>query len=630
MGENASFINAGLSRVTTFLNNIALAMVAACGLLTAVDVILRYVFNRPIFGSNELIEFMLFTLFAFSVAHCAIRSDHIIVDILTTRLPDKTRVVVETITGGFSVAICAIIAWRNFVYAGTLMGTSTSSTMLNIPVYPFLIVGGLGFTILTWALLADFVKSLNKLSNAGNKTWAWLPFTLVLTAIVYTIPIWYQSLQIRMDPLSLGFVGFGVLIILLLSGMPIGFLMALIGYTGMGVVNGINSGLTISGTVPFETVASYDFSVIPLFILMGAFCHFSGMTTELFDSAYKWFGRMPGGLAIATIAAASAFAAVSGSSLAGVVAIGTVALPELRKHKYDDALSTGCIAAGGGLDIMIPPSIILVIYGIITRTSIGKLYIGALVPGIMQAVMYMMAIYIICKINPNLGPPGGRTTFGQKVTSLKAIWAVLLLFVLVMGGLYAGVFTPTEAAGVGAFGAFVIAIGRRKLSWKGFVSSLRDAVNVSAMSFMILVGAAMLGYFFSVSRLPHATATLVASLGLGSLAILVIVVVLYMILGCLLPSLPMIVLTVPIFFPMMTSLGFDPVWFGIIIVLMVEAGQITPPVGINVFVMHGIAKDVPMYTIYKGIVPFLIVNILNVIMITIWPELVLYLPRLMK
>jgi tripartite ATP-independent transporter DctM subunit len=478
-------------------------------------------------------------------------------------------------------------------------------------------------------LLADFFKSLAKLSDSGSKVWPWLLLTVIVTIIVFTVPIWYQLLQFRLDAISLGFVGFGILIILLLSGMPIGFLMALIGYAGMGVVNGMLSGLTISGTVPFETVASYDFSVIPLFILMGAFCHFSGMTGELFDSAYKWFGRMPGGLAIATIAAASAFSAVSGSAIASVVTIGTVALPEMRKHKYDDALSTGCIAAGGGLDIMIPPSIILVIYGIITRTSIGKLYIGAIIPGIMQAIMYMLAIYIICRINPKLGPPGEKTAFKEKVVSLKAIWSVLLLFILVMGGLYAGIFTPTEAAGVGAFGAFVIAMGRRKLSWKGFVGSLRDAVNVTSMSFMILVGAAMLGYFFSVSRLPHATATLVTSLGFDRITVFVLIVVLYLLLGCLLPALPMIVLTVPIFFPLMVSLGFDPVWFGIVIVLMVEAGQITPPVGINVFVMHGIAKVVPMYTIYKGIVPFLIVDIINVVLITIWPQIVLFLPNLM-
>jgi tripartite ATP-independent transporter DctM subunit len=629
MVDKTNIINTGLSRVTTFINNIALAMVAACGLLTAMDVILRYVFNRPLFGSSEVTEFMLFTLFSFSVAHCAIRSDHIIVDIVVNHLSSKNRAAVECITGAFSVAICAIIAWRNFVYAVTLMGTGTSSTMLNIPVYPFLIIGGLGFTILTWALLADFFKSLAKLSDSGSKVWPWLLLTVIVTIIVFTVPIWYQLLQFRLDAISLGFVGFGILIILLLSGMPIGFLMALIGYAGMGVVNGMLSGLTISGTVPFETVASYDFSVIPLFILMGAFCHFSGMTGELFDSAYKWFGRMPGGLAIATIAAASAFSAVSGSAIASVVTIGTVALPEMRKHKYDDALSTGCIAAGGGLDIMIPPSIILVIYGIITRTSIGKLYIGAIIPGIMQAIMYMLAIYIICRINPKLGPPGEKTAFKEKVVSLKAIWSVLLLFILVMGGLYAGIFTPTEAAGVGAFGAFVIAMGRRKLSWKGFVGSLRDAVNVTSMSFMILVGAAMLGYFFSVSRLPHATATLVTSLGFDRITVFVLIVVLYLLLGCLLPALPMIVLTVPIFFPLMVSLGFDPVWFGIVIVLMVEAGQITPPVGINVFVMHGIAKDVPMYTIYKGIVPFLIVDIINVVLITIWPQIVLFLPNLM-
>jgi C4-dicarboxylate transporter DctM subunit len=433
-----------------------------------------------------------------------------------------------------------------------------------------------------------------------------------------------------MTPLTIGYIGIGLLVVLLFSGIHIGVVMGAVGFLGIACISGWAAGLIVLKTVPFTTFANYSMSVVPLFILMGGFCFYAGISKELYDTVHKWLGHLRGGLAMATVGACAAFAAVSGSSLATAATMGTVALPEMRRYKYDPALAAGCIAAGGSIGILIPPSVPLIIYGILANQSIGKLFIAGIIPGVLEAIFYIITIYILCRLNPARGPSGSKAGFMEKITSLKATWGVLLLFIIVIGGIYFGIFSPTEAAGVGACGACIFAMVRRRLGWPNFKASVVGTVKTTSMIFVIFLGAMILGYFLAVTRLPFELADFVGGLPVNRYVILGLILAVYFVLGCIMDSLAMILLTVPIFYPLITALGFDPIWFGIIIVRAAEIGLITPPVGLNVFVISGITKDIPMYTIFKGIIPFIIADICHVILLVTVPQVATFLPGLMK
>lgn len=433
-----------------------------------------------------------------------------------------------------------------------------------------------------------------------------------------------------MTPLIIGIIGFGVLFLFMFAGLQIGLAMGLVGFFGFAYFQGFDAALGILRTVPYRTFFNYDLSVVPLFVLMGEICFFTEMSKELYDTAHSWLGHFPGGLAMATVGACAIFSAVSGSAVACAATMGVATLSEMKRYNYDPALATGCVASGASLDIMIPPSIILILYGIIAGQSIGKLYIAGFIPGIILAIFYLIAIYILCKRNPLLGPRGPKTSFKQKIFSLKSTWAILTLFLLVMGGLYFGIFSPTEAAGIGAFGAFVFALARRKLSWQAFRNSLIETGRTTAMVFTIVLGAMIFGYFLSISRLPFELASLVGGLPVSRYVIFAAILVLYIILGGLMDELAMLLLTVPVFYPLILALGFDPIWFGIMVALICEMGIICPPVGMNVFVIHGVAKDIPMWTIYRGIFPFFYADIVLVVLLVAFPQIALFLPAMMK
>ena len=433
-----------------------------------------------------------------------------------------------------------------------------------------------------------------------------------------------------MSPLIIGLIGFILLVVLIFIRMPIAVAMGAIGVVGMGLIVGPHAGLNLLKTAPYASIARYGFSVVPLFILMGNFCFHAGVSRDLYYTVNKWLGQLRGGLAMATVAACAGFAAVSGSSLATAATMGTVALPEMKKYRYDPALATGAISAGGTLGILIPPSVVLVIYGILTEQSIGKLFLAGFIPGILEALFYIITIYIICKHNPLLGPSGARTSLREKVVSLKGTWMILVLFLVVIGGIYMGIFSPSEAAGIGASGALGLALLRRRLSRQGFTASLLETVKATAMIFTILIGAMLLGYFMAVTRLPFELASIVGGLEVDRYIVLGAILAVYIFLGCMMIPMAMVILTIPIVFPLVIDQGFDPIWFGIITVRIFEIAQITPPVGMNVFVISGVAKDVPMGTIYRGIIPFLIADICHLSLLVAFPQLALFLPSLMK
>ena len=433
-----------------------------------------------------------------------------------------------------------------------------------------------------------------------------------------------------MSPVTIGIIGILLLFTLLAMRMQIGFSMALVGLLGFAVLNAWKPSFVILGMEPFEISAEYGLSVIPLFILMGQFANHSKMGFELYQTVYRWMGSLPGGLAMATITACGGFAAISGSSLAAAATMGMVALPEMKRFQYDDSLATGCIAAGGTLGILIPPSTVMIIYGILTEQPIATLFIAGFIPGILLTLLFIFAVFILTKIKPGLGPPGPKFSIKEKIYSLKDTWSILLLFFIVIGGLYTGWFTPTEAAGVGAFGAFVITIIKRKMSWKVLTDSLSQTTQTTAMVFLILIGANIFGYFLTISQIPDQLALLASDAGLSRYVVLAMLVIAYIILGCFMEGLALMVLTIPIVFPLVLDLGFDPIWFGVIITLVMEMSLITPPVGINVFIISGIAKSVPMYTIFRGVLPFWFAILVAIFLLAVFPEIALYLPLTMK
>ena len=433
-----------------------------------------------------------------------------------------------------------------------------------------------------------------------------------------------------MSPLTIGIIGIALLFLLFATGMPIAFVMTLIGWLGYIYLGSVDGGLHILGISFYAGGTSYTLSVIPLFVLMGQFASHAGLSHEIYYAVQRWIGHKRGGLAMATVGACAGFAAISGSSVATAATMGTVALPEMRKYGYGTSLATGTVAAGGTLGILIPPSATFVFYAILTEQSVGKLFIAGILPGILLALLFMLAINIQVRLDPKIAPRSEAAALKERISALKGVWGMLALFVLVMGGIYIGVFTPTEAAGIGAFGAFVFSIYKRNMTWKYFMDSLRMTGQNTGMIFIIVIGAYVFGYFLAVTRIPFELAEYMSGLKLSPYIILAGVVLIYTILGMFLDGWAIMVLTIPIIHPMMVNLGFDPIWFGVMVVIMLEMALITPPVGVNVFVIKGVSKDVPMYTIFRGIWPFWVAMLVSLIILTIFPEIALFLPDTMR
>ena len=432
-----------------------------------------------------------------------------------------------------------------------------------------------------------------------------------------------------MSPEMVGITGIILMFLLLALRMYIGIAMSIVGFLGLWYLIGFDAAMGVLGITPLAEGSSYTLSVIPLFVLMGQFAFVSGISTDIYKTVYTWMGHLKGGLAMATILACAGFAAICGSSLATGATMGMVAIPEMKKYRYDSRLSTGCVAAGGTLGILIPPSIGFIIYGILTEVSIGKLFMAGFIPGILLALLFITTIFIQCAINPKMGPRGENASFLTKVKSLSGTWGMLLLFIIVMGGIYLGVFTPTEAAGVGAFGAFIISILKRKMTWKKLVGCLMEAGKTTAMIFLIIIGANIFSTFLGLARLPMGLADFVAGLALPKMVILYSIIAVFILLGCVMDCYAIMILTVPIIFPVIEAMQFDPVWFGVLMVIVLEMGLITPPVGLNVFVLKSAAPDVPLTVIFKGIWPFLLSTAACIILLTIFPNIALFLPSFM-
>jgi tripartite ATP-independent transporter DctM subunit len=427
----------------------------------------------------------------------------------------------------------------------------------------------------------------------------------------------------------IAFVAFVSLFVLMLLRVPVGMAMGLVGVTGYSFIVGPGPALKLVGQTSLRTVTDYTFGVIPMFMLMGAFVSVSGLSREMFKAADAFLGHLRGGLGIATVVACGAFAAICGSSVATAATFSTVAYPEMRRFGYPQSFSTGVIAAGGTLGAMLPPSTVLAVYAILTQQDIGKLFMAGVLPGLLAMAMYVLTISLIVQIRPRFLPAGAAKSWRERLVAMRLVWAPLLLFVFVIGGLYGGFFTPTEAGGVGATGAFILGALRGKLDRAKTRQALLQATRTAAAVFTVLIGALLFGYFLTITQTPQKLTEILVGLGVGRYGVLALMMLMYLALGCLMDAMAMIILTVPIIFPVVTALGFDPIWFGVIIVMTVELGLIHPPVGMNVFVIKSVVKDVSFTTIFKGVLPFVATDIVRLVILIAFPVIALWLPHRM-
>ncbi len=432
-----------------------------------------------------------------------------------------------------------------------------------------------------------------------------------------------------MDLVLVGIIGILVLLLVLFFlGMPVGFAMAVVGFFGFSYVVSFKAALNMVSTDLWITFSKYGLTVIPLFVFMGYLAFSAGIAERLYNAAYKWVGHWPGGLAIATIGADELFAAICGSNTATAATMGAIALPQMKKYSYDTRLSSGTVVTGGTLGTVMPPSVVIIVIGLQTEQSIARLFLGGILPAILLGMLFVLTILVLCRLNPTFGPPGPKTSLTEKIKSLTGVIEALAIFVLVIGGLFIGFFTPAEAGAVGALCTFVVALAARRLTWEGLRNSILETLKISCMVFVLVTGAIIFGRFLAVTRIPFMVADFAASLPVSPFVILAFVLVIYLIGGCVMDALGFLVLTIPIFFPLGMALGSDPIWYSIILTMVTTLGAITPPVGVNIYVVKALAPEIGLGTIFKSVSFFLLACIVSMVILIIFPQIVLFIPGL--
>lgn len=434
-----------------------------------------------------------------------------------------------------------------------------------------------------------------------------------------------------MSPYEIGITGICVLLLLLFLKMPIGFGLLLVGAIGVGVLKGVEGGFSVLATEPFRVAGTYVFTVIPLFILMGYLAAHTGLSEDAFFALSKWLGQLRGGLAMCCVGACTLFSAVSGDpiSIAGTMSI--VALPQMRKHGYKDRLSLGTLAASGNLGFLIPPSLAFIVYGIITEQSIGTLYIAGIVPGLLLAALFMITIFIRCKINPSIAPKAEQASWTEKIKASPRIIGMLVIIVIVLGGIYAGIFTPTEAGAAGVFGLLVIGLANRRLKWRGFTTSLTESARATGMIFILVMGAMVFSRFMAHSGLSAALTSFIGGLDIPRIYVLIAVMIAFILIGLILDIMAIVLIVVPILHPIMVGLGFDPIWFSVLVIINVLIGNVSPPFGIVVFALYGMNRgEIPLFTIYRGALPYIIAMAIGLIIVVAFPQMALWLPGMMR
>ena len=589
------------------------------------DVILRYFFKGSLEGAYEIEEFSLALVTFLALSSIQANKEHINITFLTDLFSKRTCLALHVFVWTTSAPLIGVLAWRMTLAGLAKQAVGEVSFELEWPLWPVMLICAAGLTAFALQVVAHSLESIGECLREGTSVGAVLALVSAITVV--TIPVFFYHVGINLAPGVLGGSAMLFMMLLLFLGMPIGMAMALIGGLGLLILYpDASSALSMMGQSSYSKGSEYALTVIPLFILMGELAYQSGISRDLFRAANVWLGRLPGGLTIAGITGCAGFAAVCGDSMATAVTMGSVALPEMRKKNYDPGLSCAALAAGGTLGILIPPSMGFIFYAIVTEESIGKLFLAGVLPGVLLALMFILVTAFIAIRYPERAPRGDQTTFKEKILSLRGVVIMLGLIVLILGGILGGFFSPNEGAAVGAACTMLYSFITRKLDWNGFKRAVFSTVTISAKLMFILVSVGLLGYFFAATRIPQMIAEVVGDMNTNRYIIFGGIVIMYIILGCMMNVIPMILLTLPALFPTVLALGFDPIWFGVCTVLLMEMGQITPPVGVNVFAMSSVARDVPMSKIFRNIVPYFLCMIALLGLLVLFPDLALWLP----
>ncbi len=615
-----------VNRVSVYVSS-GLSLVMAAAII--IDLVARFLFDISFMGMIELETFLLVVLCFFSLAYTLREEAHVSVDILTNKFSRGTQLFLNLIFSVLALLLFVIMAWQAWLRAVESFTQYEVANVSQIPYYPFVFVVVFGCIATALVCLSNLLRAVKDNFIFQERPIASVLLAFIASTSILAFPFLLKQSEVEMGSITVSLVFIALMILLLILGFPVAFSMALVGVMGIWYLTEFQLSIDIVKMVTYDAVAHYYYCVIPFFILMGFLSLEAGIGTRLYNVGAKWFGQLPGGLAIGTIIGCGGFAAICGDSMATAATMGSVSVPEMNKFNYKASLSNGSVAAGGTLGILIPPSVGFIAYGIVTEQAVGKLFMAGIIPGIILMVCFALMIYSRALLDPELGPRAPKSTLLEKITSIKDIWQVMILFGGVIGGIFSGVITPTEAGAVGAVGALVIAMFSGVFSKEGFYRALLISTKMSGMIFAILIGVGLLGYFVTLTDLPMQLAENLKSIDVSKYVLLTLILMLYLFLGMLMNIIPMIMLTLPILFPTVMALGFDPIWFGVIMVIIMEMGQITPPVGINVFVIHGISGNVPMVEIYKGIVPFVLVQIAVIVLLTLFPEIVMLLPNSM-
>jgi tripartite ATP-independent transporter DctM subunit len=599
--------------------------------VTFVDVIMRYIFNRPFLGVVELTEVLMIVAIFMAIAHTQDRKAHIVIDLVTSKLTAKPRLVLEFITNLLGLGLFVILTWRITVQAIFFIGRNQMhSQLMPIPAAPFALIIGLGCACMGLLILRDILKQA---IEAGKLKLGWQCWLIIIGIPVLFVVLswfWMQPDLLKISLPMLGVIGIVFSLVMMMAGMPIALSLIITALLFIGHIKGTEIAFTMIGTELYRNAGTYSWSVLPFFVTMGFVCLNAKFGDDLYFAAYKWLGHLKGGMAIATIGACTGFAAIVGDGVAAVATMGSVAMPQMQKYNYDVRLSSGAIIAGASLGPIIPPSTLFIIYGVLTSVSVGAMFIAGLIPGIIMSFIFIMTIILWCRINPNLAPTGERSSWKERLASLKGIGSVLILFFIVIGGIYLGAFTPTEGGAIGAIGAFLIGLVLKRWRRHNIQQALLDSGKTVSMVFLILAGGLMFTRFMGWCNLSGTITTLIMEAGLSPMIYIWIVLLVLTILGLFIDTMPMMLIGVPIIAPVAKAFGIDPLWFGIVICVAINLGAMTPPVGITLFVMKGMNKEIPMDKIYKGSLPFCIGMLGSLIIIVLVPSLVTWLPDLLK
>lgn len=627
-------LEARCAAVTRYIAFGGVLCMLAISVATMADISLRAAFNAPIAGFNEVIEMLMAVAIAACFPAGFAQRVHIRVDFIGQRLSERTICGVSAFGSILLLILYVFMAWRMGVVAGDLAGEGRTTIILGWPVSLFLwtvaVLFALGAFTQYLVVLVDIERMFSGASAARIITTALIVLLLVMAVIPgleTIVPILKEILP--EDAVNLALFFFLVLWGMIFLLVPVAAAMGLIGLVGATLVIDVVPALTVLGSESVEFMTNINLAVLPLFLMMGSFASVAGLSSDIYGLAHAAIGHRRGGLALATIGGCAGFGALTGSSIATAVTIGRVALPEMRQRGYSTELATGCVAAGGTLGQLVPPSAAIVVFAILVEESIGRLFIAAIIPAIIATILYLITISIYVRLKPDSAPDAGRLDLGALWAATKRASMALILFAVVIGGIYGGIFTATEAAAVGAGGAFLVALFRGRLGGGAFWNVMGETTATTAMIYVLILGAVIFSFYIGAAGIPNELAAFIDELGLSKYGVVVLLLVIYLILGAIMDPFAMMVITVPIVTPMITGLGFDIIWWGIVMVSVVETGLITPPFGINVFVLKSIVDDTPLKTIFKGVLPFVAADIVRLAIFVAFPVVVLWLPSTM-